>query len=255
LACALLACATRSGGSAPAAPPPRLSAPAEEPPGITARLSLCGLVVVGNVGELHFRLELAGERVGVRHGQSGDTYLVDGMTVEVTTVLADEIAPTARTRSGVDLLRMHATWESARRSQSVGGNVEPEEVGIFSSDGMPTGLAWWFPGVGTEAGEGKSGETAPDSAAAPADRAAAEAPRPTGLAFMTAAYGHRVVVLAVQGSHGEPKSALVAKAEAWMATVTTSPRSISTRQVAAETKAAVAAGQTCPGRPNAVLEE
>jgi hypothetical protein len=47
----------------------------------------------------------------------------------------------------------------------------------------------------------------------------------------------------------------VAKAKAWMATVVTSSQTISARQASADIKAASAAGQTCPGRPNAILED
>jgi len=255
LACALGACATGSTGSAPAVgePPPRLAAAAEEPAGIAGLLSLCGLTVVGNVDELHFRMELAGERVGVRRGQPNDVYLVDGLLVQVSTVPAHEIAPSAREQSGVGLLRMHAIWESARRSQTLSRDVQPEELGIRTSDNTPAALVWWFPGAGAEADEAKSGEAGPGAAVAPA-AAPTAANRPTGVAFMTAAYGHRVLVLSVQGQRGEAKSGLVAKAEAWMATVTTSPQTLWTKQVSAEIEAATAAGQTCPGRPNAVLE-
>jgi hypothetical protein len=73
--------------------------------------------------------------------------------------------------------------------------------------------------------------------------------------FVTVAYGHRVLVLSVQGSHGERKADLAAKAKAWMATVVTSPQTISARQASADIRAAAAAGQTCPGRPNAILED
>ncbi len=258
LACALGACATSSAGSAPTAgeSPPRLGAPAEVPRGIVAQLSLCGLTVVGNVDELHFRMELAGEKVGIRPGQPSESYLVDGLLVQVTTVGAHEIAPSAREQNGVGLLRMHAIWESARRSQTLGREVEPEEIGIRTSDNIPAGLVWWFASVPAEAGQDKAGEAGQDGAAAPAASAptAVEANRPTGIAFMTGAYGQRVLVLSVQGTRAEAKAALLAKAEALMSTVKTSSEPIWTTDVAAEIKAAVAAGQTCPGRANAVLE-
>ena len=254
LACALGACITGSAGSPPAVgePPPRLAVPAEARQGIATLPSLCGLTVVGNVDELHFRMELTGERVGVRPGQPNDVYVVDGLQVQVTTVGAHEIAPAAREQRGVGLLRMHATWEGARLSQVLGREVEPEEVGIRSSDSMPAALVWWFPSAGSDAAEVRA-DAGPDGGApdAPAglDAGTAAANHPTGLAFMTAAYGQRVLVLSVQGLRGEPRSALLAKAEAWMATVATSPQVIWTTQVSAEIKAATAAGQSCPGRP------
>jgi hypothetical protein len=254
-ACALGACVAHTAGGtpAPSVPLPRLAAAAEEPPGIVALPSPCGLAVVGNEGELHFRMELAGERVAIRHAQPGDSFRVDGLMVQVSTAVADEIAPTARDQSGIALLRMHATWEAARRSQPLGRDVEPEEVAILSAENAPAGLAWWFPSAGAESGAGKEAEGSYDgySAAAPA---AAPGPRPTGVAFMTAAYGKRVLVVSVAGQQGESKSALVAKAQAFMTTVVTSPEPIATSQVRAGIQAATAAGQTCPGRPNAVLE-
>ena len=260
LACALGACVTSSAGSAPPAgqPPPRLAVSAETQPGIVSLLSPCGLTLVGNVDDLHFRMELTGERVGVREGQPSDTYVVDGLLVQVTTVPDREIAPTAREQHGVGLLRMHAIWESARLSQTLGREVEPEEVGIRTSDRMPAALLWWFPGAGANGAEGRvdtepDGGAAPDAAVAP-EGGAAEPNRPTGIAFMTAAYGQRVLVLSVQGLRGEPKSALLAKAEAWMGTVTTSSYVIWPKEVRAEIEAAIAAGQTCPGRPNAIFE-
>ena len=254
LACALGACVTGSAGSPPPAgePPPRLAVPAEERQGIASLPSPCGLTLVGNVDELHFRMELTGERIEVRRDQPNDVYIIDGLQVQVTTVGAHEIAPKAREQRGVGLLRMHATWEGARLSQGLSHEVEPEEVGIRSSDSMPAALVWWFPRAGSEAAEVRA-DAGPDGGApdAPAgiDGGTASASRPTGLAFMTAAYGQRVLVLSVQGLRGEPKSALLAKAEAWMATVTTSPQVIWTAQVSAEIKAATAAGQSCPGRP------
>jgi hypothetical protein len=254
LACALGACISHSTGGAPPASglPPRLASGGYEPQGIVALPSPCGLAVVGNVSELHFRMELAGERVSVRHGPDGDTYLVDGLAAQVTTAIADEIAPTARGKSGIELLRMHAIWEAARRSQPLDGDVEPEVIEILTSEHMPAGLSWWFASVGPEAEASKTDElSSAGYPAAPPVAAVPAPPRPTGVAFMTAAYGPRVLVLSVQGQRGEPKSTLVAKAKAWMATVTTSSDPISPRQVTAELEAA---GQTCPGRPNAVFE-
>jgi hypothetical protein len=251
------ACVAHTAGSTPppSVPLPRLEGAAEEPPGIVALPSLCGLAVVGNEGELHFRMELAGERVAMRHAPAGDTYLVDGLMVQVTTVVADEIAPTARDKSGIALLRMHATWEAARRSQPLGRDVDPEEVAILSAENAPAGLVWWFPSAGAEVGAGKESEASYDGySAAPAAPTAVPGPRPTGVAFMTAVYGKRVLVVSVAGQQGESKSALVAKAQAFMTTVVTSPERIATSQVRAGIQAATAAGQTCPGRRNAVLE-
>jgi hypothetical protein len=71
---------------------------------------------------------------------------------------------------------------------------------------------------------------------------------------MTAAYGRRVLVLSVQGEHDEPQPVLVAKAQAWMGSVTTSPRPISASAVKQDADAARAAGQACPGHPRAVWE-
>jgi hypothetical protein len=228
----------------------------EERGGIATLLSLCGLTVVGNVDDLHFRMELTGERVTVRPTSPNDVYVIDGLLAQVTTVPARDIAPSARDQRGIGLLRMHAIWESARLSQTLSREVEPEEVGIRTSDKVPAALLWWFPGAGSDAAEanadgGSDGGIAEGPAGA--DGGPAEANRPTGVAFMTAAYGQRVLVLSVQGVRGESKSALLARAEAWMATVTTSPRVIWTTDVSAEITAALAAGRTCPGRPNAVF--
>jgi hypothetical protein len=261
LACALGACATSSAGGSPPAPPPRLTAVAPEPPGITGVLSLCGFVIVGNEGELHFRMELSGERVAVRHGGTNDTYVVDGLLAQVSTIATNQISPTAPGLVGVELLRLHARFESARLSEAIGREVKPEEIEILASDNMPSALVWWFPGTGSEAAAGRGGDASEqgdeatlDAADPAAPSAAAQPERPTGLVYMTAAYGQRVLVLSVQGMHNEPKAALVAKAKAWMATVTTTPRPISARQVSAQIDAARAAGETCPGRANAVAE-
>ncbi len=283
-----------------------------EASGITGLPSLCGLTVVGNVDELHFRMELAGERVAVRPGQPADTFVVDGLEAQVSTVLADEISPAARSQGGVGLLRMHAAWESARRSLTLGREVQAEELAIRTADHLPVALVWWFPSAGEEPSPATEGASAPDGAPAepvppapvpaeagatpaaaespapaapaapaaalppaspapgapaavpPADPAVPAAPaapaaapgaaRPTGVAYVTAAFGPRVLALSVEGKRGERKADLVAKAEAWMATLASSPRFISAGQVAQEMSAATAAGQTCAGRRNAVLE-
>jgi len=73
--------------------------------------------------------------------------------------------------------------------------------------------------------------------------------------FATAAYDDRVLVMSVQGLRGEPRPAMVDRAKSWFATVMTSPRAISVRKTRADIKAAMAAGQTCEGRPNAIFEQ
>jgi len=267
LACTLGACALHGtgGGAAVHEAPPRLASGPAEPPGITGQLSLCGLAVVGNTGDLHFLMELSGDKVSVHKETPNDTYRVDGLKVQVTSILADEMAPTARGLTGIALLRMHARYESARLADIMGREAPPEEISVLTSDSMPAGLVWWLPGppqaVAVES-EGSDPQDQGYPAAPPApppfpatnDAASRVTNNPTGIAYMTAAYGQRVLVLSVQGMHGEPRSALVAKAQAWVGTVKTSPRFISAHQVRTEIDAARAAGQTCPGRPNAVLE-
>jgi hypothetical protein len=250
-ACALVACATNSSGSKPAATEelPRLVVEPEDPPGVVALPAACGFVVVGNTADLHFRMELAGERLALRHGKTGDTYGVDGLLAQVSTIASHEISPAARELTGIELLRMHAKFESARQSEILGREVNPEELEILASDKMPSALVWWLP----IAGDDKGGETAA-APIDPADPHAVEPDRPTGLAYLTAAFERQVLVLSVQGMRNEPQAALVAKAKSWMATVATSKRPVSSRQVAAEIKAARAPGQSCPGRANAVFE-
>ena len=264
LACALGACATGSAGSKPATPesPPRLEYEPAEPDGVTGLPSPCGLTIVGNAGELHFRMELAGGRVGVRHDAGTDAFVVDGLVVKVTTMASNQISPAARDLVGIDLLRKHAEFESARLSETLGRDVKPEEIEILASDTMPSGLLWWSPGAAAAQAPtdvqpaGFDGTDAAQAAAPanPADSHAVEPERPTGIAYLTAAYGRRVLVLSVQGLRGEPQSTLVAKAKAWIASLTTASRRISVRHVRAEIQAAEAAGQTCPGRPNAIVE-
>lgn len=258
--CTLGACASRASEGKSGSPdlPPRLSSGAQEPAGIAGLFSPCGFALVGNSDDLHFRMELAGRRVGVRHGSSGAVYVVDGLMVQVTIVPADSISPAARDLSGIELLRMHAAWESAHLSETVGREVRPEEIEILAADNTPSALVWWFPGRSdggaaptTDTYAAASGEAAQTSA----EPAAGEPNRPTGLVFATAAYGHRVLVMSVQGLRGEPKSALLARAKGWIATVATSSRAISVQQTRADIKAAVAAGQGCAGRPNAVMEQ
>jgi hypothetical protein len=256
-ACALSACALN--GAAPKAGadgrdlPPRLATSANEPPGVTGIYSQCGFTVVGNADELHFRMELAGGKVGVRHGNAKDMYGVDGLTVQLTTVPAEDLGPSARGLDGVELLRLHAAWESAHLSKTLGREGPPEELEILTSDNMPAALVWWFPGnhveVSAPATEGG------DVAAPASDDRPVEDNRPTGLVFMTAAFGHRILVMSVQGLQSEPRATMVTKAKAWMATVTRSPRAISAKQVSEDIRTAMAAGQTCPGRANAVLEQ
>jgi hypothetical protein len=240
LACVISACASGAAGNKSAAPdqPPRLAVAAPEPPGITAIPSLCGLAVVGNTGELHFRMELAGKHVEVRPGGPTETYLVDGLQVQVSTIPSNDISPKARGLVGIELLRLHAAFESARQSEALGREVKAEEIEILAADNMPSALVWWFPSEEGGSSEGSS----PSEGDSPS-----ESHRPTGLAFMTAAYGRWVLVLSVQGQHGEARTALVAKAKSWMATVATSSRTISARQVTEEIQAAKAAGQTCRG--------
>jgi hypothetical protein len=255
-ALALAACATTTAGPPPASPelPPRLGdTDAAEPAGIVGLSSLCGVTVVGNAGELHFRMDLAGSKVSVRHGVANDAYVVDGLAVQVKSVPGQDISPTARTMIGMDLLRTYVRFETAVQVEKLGRTVEPEEGEILAADNMPSALVWWLPN-----GQPESVPTAEPSADLAEGREAGDAAapnRPTGIAFVTAAYGHRVLVLSVQGMHGERKADLVAKAKAWMSTVVTSPQTISSRQISADIKAAVAAGQTCPGRPNAILED
>lgn len=204
--------------------------------------------MVGNAGDLHFRLQLAGNQVRLQQGAGNDFYGVDGLTVQVKTVPGQDISPAARTMTGIDLLRTYVRLETAVQVEKLGRTVEPEEVEILAADNMPSALVWWLP----------TGQPESVPAAEPAEgRAAVDGPgpnRPTGVVFVTAAYGHRVLVLSVQGMHGERKAELVAKAKGWMATVVTAPQTISARQTSADIKAAMAAGQTCPGRPNAILE-
>jgi len=254
-ACALGACASNSVGPATDAPP-RLAVAADEPPGIAGIYSPCGFTMVGNAGDLHFRMQLAGDKVGLRHGGSNDVFVVDGLMVQVTTVRADDISPTARGLDGVELLRLHARWESARLSETLGREVQPEDIEILAADNMPSALIWWFPGSRAEgsATTAPSGDAAAGVAATSDDRPAQEN-RPTGQVFMTAAYHPRVLVLSVQGLRDEPKAAMVAKAKSWMATLARSPRAMSAKQVGEEIKTAMAAGKTCPGRANAVLEQ
>lgn len=253
-ALALAACATNTAGPPPASPalPPRLGTEAAEPTGIVGLSSLCGITVVGNAGELHFRLDLSGNKVSVRHGVANDAYGVDGLRVQVETVPGQDISPAARTMTGMDLLRTYLRFETAIQVEKLGRAVEPEEVEILAADNMPSALVWWLPSGQPETAPAT--EAAADSAEG---REAGDTPVPTrltGIAYVSAAYANRVLVLSVQGTRGERKADLAAKAKAWMATVVTSPRTLSARQIGADIKAASAAGQTCPGRPNAVLE-
>jgi hypothetical protein len=282
LACSLGACAFHSSADRKGeAQLPRLQTGPAEPPGITGQLSLCGLTVVGNADGLHFRLELPGERVSVRKGSPSDVFVVDGLKVQVSTMVADRINPTARQLTGIPLLRLHARFESARLSEAQGREVQPEEIAVLTADNMPSGLVWWSAGLRPEASaaaespsaESPSAETpsaeaqpqaggypaAPPAAPGPAAAAPAPAPAPksdgaTGIAYVTAAFGPRILLLSVQGSHDEAKSALLAKAQAWMSSLTASSQVVSANQAKQEIGAAKAAGKTCPGRPNAVLE-
>jgi len=254
LAGALGACASGSAGTKPAAPelPPRLgAAAANEHAGIVGMYSPCGFTVVGNSSDLHFRVELAGSRVRLHQGGGpSDLFGVDGLVVQVAAASDDDLGPAARGLAGIELLRAHAAWEGARLAQTLGRAVAPEEVEILAADNMPSALVWWLPGAQVE-----PIGPADSSGDAPADADAAAPERSTGHVFVTAAYGHRVLVLSMHGLHGERKADMVAKAKAWMATVATSAGPISARQTGADIKSALAAGRTCPGRPNAILED
>jgi hypothetical protein len=248
------------GGAPPADSglPPRLSegrAVAEQP-GIAGLYSPCGFTVVGNSGNLHFRMELAGNKVSLQHGSESDIFVVDGLRVQTTVVDADTIGPSAAPLTGIQLLRAHAAWESAHLSSTLGRQARPEEVEILAADNTPAALVWWFAGA-----EGEGGNAGPDGYAATADNgaaadpAAAEPNHPTGIVFVTSAFGSRVLVMSVQGLRGERKAELVAKGTAWLATLTTSSRSISIAQTAADLKEARSTGRSCPGRSNAIIEE
>lgn len=262
LAGALGACASGAAGTPPASGPklpPRLAAAvADGPGGIVALYSPCGFTVVGNTGDLHFRMELTGSRVRVHHGPGSDVLGVDGLMVQVTSALADDLGPAARGLGGVQLLRSHLAWESARLAPKLGRTVTPEEIEILAADNMPSALVWWLPG-GQSGADDANADSPSSNGDVPAEATAPAPERPTGFAFVTAAYGPRVLELSVQGMRGERKADLIAKAKAWMATVATSPRLLSVGRIGADIKAALAAGQVCPGRAdasaNAILEE
>jgi hypothetical protein len=207
----------------------------------------CGLTVVGNTADLHFRLQLAGDRTAISKGTG--SFVVDDLEVHVSTVSGRDISPDASAQSGIELLRTHARWESARLSEALGREVTPEEIAILTSEKMPSALVWRASGAG-RANVAVSDE-ASDAMAVPATWPSESA----DIVYMTAAFGQRVLAMSAQGLPGKVGVDMVAKAELWMASLVVSPDAISVAQVSDDMRAAITAGCRSPAAaPAATIE-